>query len=161
MNKSPEGGFAHVWSREEAMRRTNEWRDNGEKVVLTNGCFDLLHVGHITYLAQAKELGTKLIVGVNSDRSVSAIKGPSRPLNTEQDRAAVLTALRAVDAVVVFDEDTPIELIRALKPHVHTKGGDYSPDTLPEYEVTKSLGGHTVILPFVDGFSTTDLIKRM
>ncbi|MDA1353414.1 MAG: D-glycero-beta-D-manno-heptose 1-phosphate adenylyltransferase [bacterium] len=161
MPNRPEPAFGDILTREQAVVRANEWRNADEKIVLTNGCFDLLHVGHVTYLAQAKALGTKLIVGLNSDRSVRAIKGPSRPLNTQDSRAAVLAALRAVDAIVIFDEDTPIELIRALKPHVHTKGGDYSPDTLPEYDVTRSLGGDTIILPFVDGFSTTDLIKRL
>ena len=129
---------------ENAIQHCAKWRESGETIVLTNGCFDVLHVGHVTYLAQAKALGTKLVVGLNSDRSVQALKGPSRPLNTEQDRATVLSALRAVDLIVIFDEDTPEDLIRALKPQIHTKGSDYSPETLPEYDVTKSVGVRTI-----------------
>lgn len=134
----------------------------GKRLVFTNGVFDLLHAGHVRYLAEAHELGDLLIVGVNSDSSVRRLnKGPERPLNSAEDRVAVLEALRAVDGAVVFDEDTPIELIRVLKPEVHVKGGDYRKEQLPEGEVVEAYGGRVVILPFLPGRSTTDLVRRM
>jgi glycerol-3-phosphate cytidylyltransferase len=134
----------------------------GKRLVFTNGVFDLLHAGHVRYLAEARELGDLLIVGVNSDSSVRRLnKGPERPLNSAEDRVAVLEALRAVDGAVVFDGDTPIELIRVLKPEVHVKGGDYRKEQLPEGEVVEAYGGQVVILPFLPGHSTTDLVRRM
>ncbi len=135
---------------------------NGKRLVLTNGVFDLLHAGHVQYLAEARALGDLLIVGVNSDDSVRRLnKGPERPLNSAEDRVAVLEALRAVDGAVVFAEDTPIELIGRLKPEIHVKGGDYQKEQLPETEVVEAYGGQVVILPFLTGRSTTDLVRRM
>lgn len=135
---------------------------NGKRLVLTNGVFDLLHAGHVQYLAEARALGDLLIVGVNSDDSVRRLnKGPERPLNSAEDRVAVLEALRAVDGAVVFAEDTPIELIGRLKPEIHVKGGDYQKEQLPETEVVEAYGGQVVILPFLAGRSTTDLVRRM
>lgn len=134
----------------------------GRTLVFTNGVFDLLHAGHVRYLAEARELGDLLIVGVNSDNSVRRLnKGPERPLNPAEDRVEILEALRAVDGAVVFDEDTPIELIRVLKPEVHVKGGDYRKEQLPEAEIVEAYGGRVVILPFLPGRSTTDLVRRM
>ncbi|MCC7434330.1 MAG: D-glycero-beta-D-manno-heptose 1-phosphate adenylyltransferase [Methanoregulaceae archaeon] len=134
----------------------------GKRLVFTNGVFDLLHAGHVRYLAEARELGDLLIVGVNSDSSVRRLnKGPERPLNPAEDRVEILEALRAVDGAVVFDEDTPIELIRVLKPEVHVKGGDYRKEQLPEAEIVEAYGGRVVILPFLPGRSTTDLVRRM
>lgn len=134
----------------------------GKRLVFTNGVFDLLHAGHVQYLAAARELGDLLIVGVNSDESVRRLnKGPERPLNSAEDRLAVLEALRAVDGAVVFAEDTPIELIRQLRPEVHVKGGDYRKEQLPETEVVEAYGGQVMILPFLHGRSTTELVRRM
>ncbi len=134
----------------------------GQRLVFTNGVFDLLHAGHVRYLAEARSLGDLLIVGVNSDASVRRLgKGPERPLNPAEDRVAVLEALRAVDGAVVFDEDTPIELIRLLQPEIHVKGGDYTKDQLPETAVVEAYGGRVEILPFLDGRSTTDLVRRL
>lgn len=135
-------------------------RPREDVVVFTNGCFDILHRGHVEYLAHAKSLGDRLVVGVNSDRSVRALKGPGRPINTLEDRAVVLAALTSVDAVVEFDQDTPRELIAALRPDVLVKGGDYSADQIVgAQEVTES-GGRVVIAPLVPGRSTTGLLQR-
>lgn len=134
----------------------------GRHLVFTNGVFDLLHAGHVRYLAEARELGDLLIVGVNSDESVRRLnKGPERPLNSAEDRVAVLEALRAVDGAVIFEQDTPIELIQQLKPEIHVKGGDYRPDQLPEAPIVEAYGGRVVILPFLPGRSTTELVRRM
>ena len=142
------------------MRRVATWRATGEQVVFTNGCFDLLHVGHIAVLEQSRRLGDRLIVAINSDASVSALKGPSRPVVDEQSRARVLAALAAVDAVVIFGEATPLELIVASRPDVSVKGGDYNEDTVVGAKEVKSWGGKVAIVPIVEGHSTTRLIER-
>lgn len=149
-----------VLTRQQISSRVQEWREAGETVVFTNGCFDILHVGHIKTLTRAKSEGSKLIVGVNSDASVQRLKGPTRPVNPEQDRAQLLAALRCVDAVVIFEEDTPIELLEVVRPHVHVKGGDYQVDDLPEKEVVERHGGRIVIIGLVPGRSTTNLIQK-
>jgi len=136
-------------------------RQQGRTVVFTNGCFDLLHAGHVRYLAQARALGDLLVVGVNSDESVSRLKGPGRPLNPQEDRAEVLAALECVDYVVIFEEDTPAELIEALKPQVQVKGGDYRPEEVPEQKVLEAFGGRLEIVDLVPGRSTTELIRRI
>ena len=136
-------------------------RDQGRTVVFTNGCFDILHRGHITYLNRAKALGDVLVVGVNSDESVRRLKGDERPINPVGDRVEVLAALSCVDRLVVFDEETPIDLIRALRPDVYVKGGDYTRETLPEAPVVESLGGKVRILPYVEDVSTTGVIARI
>jgi D-glycero-beta-D-manno-heptose 1-phosphate adenylyltransferase len=131
-------------------------------VVFTNGVFDVLHRGHATYLAQARALGGSLVVALNTDASAKRLgKGPDRPLNNEQDRAAVIAALESVSLVTWFDEDTPLELITALKPDLLVKGGDYDMDTLAETAVVKAYGGKAVAIPFVDGYSTTALVKKI
>jgi D-glycero-beta-D-manno-heptose 1-phosphate adenylyltransferase len=132
-----------------------------KKIVTTNGCFDILHVGHVRYLKLAKELGDVLIIGLNTDRSVKALKGPKRPLNSENDRAEVLATLNCVDYVVLFDEDTPAKLLDIIKPDIHAKGGDYNIDTLPEAEVIIKNGGKVVFIPLVKGKSTTSLIEKV
>lgn len=132
----------------------------GKRVVFTNGCFDLVHSGHVQLLSQARALGDYLVLGLNSDRSVRALKGPMRPVNSEIDRARVLVQLPYIDAVVVFDEDTPIELIRQIAPAIHVKGGDYVKEKLPEYETVRQGGGDIVILPFRKGYSTTSILSR-
>ena len=138
------------------------WRlDVRGAVVFTNGVFDLLHPGHVSILDAARREGAALVVGINSDASVQRLKGPSRPVHTSMERAIVLAAMEAVDAVVVFDEDTPLELITALEPDVVVKGGDYTPDTVVGADVVTALGGRVVIVPLIDGQSTTSTIERM
>ena len=133
----------------------------GRRLVFTNGVFDLLHAGHVRYLAEARALGDLLLVGVNSDASVRTLgKGPDRPVNPQEDRVAVLEALRAVDGAVVFDESTPLALIEVLRPRVHVKGGDYDAETLPETPLVRGYGGEVVILPLLAGRSTTGLLAR-
>ena len=132
----------------------------GLTVVATNGCFDLLHVGHVQTLSRARAEGDRLVVGVNSDASVSRLKGPRRPVNPELDRAALLASLRCVDAVVIFGEDTPVETLRVLRPDVHVKGGDYRLEDLPEAGVVQEYGGRVVLIDLVPGRSTTSMLER-
>jgi D-beta-D-heptose 7-phosphate kinase/D-beta-D-heptose 1-phosphate adenosyltransferase len=140
--------------------RVEHWRDSGLTVVFTNGCFDLLHIGHVTLLDEARRHGDRLIVGINSDASVSKLKGPTRPVVPEKARAGVLAGLEAVDAVVVFDEPTPLQLMIALRPDVIVKGGDYIADQIVGATEVRSWGGRVKIVPFVGGFSTSALIAR-
>jgi rfaE bifunctional protein nucleotidyltransferase chain/domain len=141
--------------------RIAEIREAGGRVVFTNGCFDLLHPGHVSYLRAARSLGDALVVGLNSDASVRRLKGPSRPVVPAKDRAVVLEALESVDAVVVFGEDTPVRLMRELEPAVYVKGGDYRIKDLPEAEVAKEFGAEVRIIPFEPGYSTSALIERI
>ena len=146
---------------EEAAKMAELCRQASGRVITTNGVFDLLHRGHVEYLAAARQLGDLLLVGINSDASVKKLnKGPGRPLNPEEARAVVLAALRSVDGVCVFSEDTPLAWLSAVRPDIHVKGGDYRPEDLPETELLKSWGGKTMVLPFVAGYSTTSLIER-
>lgn len=133
----------------------------GKRIVFTNGCFDMLHVGHVTYLAKAKRLGDTLVVGLNSDASVRAIKGKGRPVNSQRDRAAVLAALESVDYVTIFGEPTPERLIRKLKPDVLVKGADWKHGDIVGADLVKARGGRVARIPFVKGYSTTSLIKKM
>lgn len=149
-----------ILERDSLLIQADEWRRQGETVVFTNGCFDILHVGHVKTLSTARAQGTRLVVGVNSDASVSRLKGPSRPLNNERDRATLLAALCCVDAVTVFEEDTPNELIAALQPEVHVKGGDYKIEDLPETPIVHGYGGKVVIVDLVPDRSTTLLIEK-
>ena len=133
-----------------------------QPVVFTNGVFDVLHRGHVTYLAQARELGASLVVALNTDASARRLgKGPDRPLNNEQDRAVVLAALASVSLVTWFDEDTPLELIAQLKPAILVKGGDYDMSKLAETAVVQGYGGKALAIPFVSGYSTTELVRRI
>lgn len=147
--------------RGEVLRSITDVRVAGGRIVFTNGCFDILHPGHVAYLSAARKLGDMLVIGLNSDTSVARLKGPSRPIVPEQDRAAVLEALEAVDAVLIFDEDTPVNLMREVRPHVYVKGGDYKVEDLPEAKVARELNAETVILPYEEGYSTTNLIQRI
>jgi D-beta-D-heptose 7-phosphate kinase/D-beta-D-heptose 1-phosphate adenosyltransferase len=151
----PFSGEALSW--DDAERLVSFWKSRGEKVVFTNGCFDILHRGHLTYLMQAAALGDHLIVGLNSDRSVRELKGPERPINSEKDRAFMLAALRSVDAVVIFDEDTPEQLLSHLKPDILVKGGDYRVDQV----AGRQYAGEVKILSFVPGYSTTNIINQV
>jgi rfaE bifunctional protein nucleotidyltransferase chain/domain len=136
-------------------------RDQGKTVVFTNGVFDLLHVGHLRYLQQARALGDALIVGINSDRSVRAIKGPSRPVTPEHERAEILAALECVDAVVVFDEETPHDLIAALLPDVLVKGADWAADAIVGRDIVEARGGRVVRVPIEPGHSTSAILERI
>jgi len=133
----------------------------GKTVVFTNGCFDILHAGHVRYLAAARALGDCLIVGLNSDRSVRKLKGPTRPVNTEEDRAEVLAALSAVDYVVIFEDQTAEGLVTEIRPDVYAKGGDYEVKKLPEAEIVAQYGGKTVLLPEVPGRSSSTIIGKI
>lgn len=133
----------------------------GKRIVFTNGCFDLLHIGHIRYLEEAKSFGDILVVGLNSDRSVQRLKGPDRPILPEGERAEILSGLGCVDYVTVFDEPTPLELISSLQPHILVKGGDWTKETTVGREVVEKLGGEVIILPFVEGSSTSNLIETI
>jgi len=149
---------SRIMSRDELL--ANFARPRSERVVFTNGCFDILHRGHVEYLALARSLGDRLIVGLNSDHSVRMLKGPDRPINPAEDRAHVLAALQAVDAVTIFEEETPLSLIRAILPDVLVKGGDYRPDGVVGAAEVEAAGGRVVIAPLTPGRSTTDLIRR-
>jgi D-beta-D-heptose 7-phosphate kinase/D-beta-D-heptose 1-phosphate adenosyltransferase len=142
-------------------RQVRAHRAAGRRIVFTNGCFDVLHRGHVTYLNKAKQLGDVLVVGLNSDASVRRLKGPERPLNPVEDRAAVLAALSCVDHLVVFDGDTPADVLETVRPDVYVKGGDYTPQMLPETPLVERLGGHVRIVDYVEDRSTTGLIERI
>ncbi len=136
-------------------------RKGGKKIVFTNGCFDILHAGHVTYLEKARSFGDCLVLGLNTDASVRSIKGPSRPINHELDRAKVVSALKAVDYVVLFGEPTAEALIAKVKPDVYVKGGDYTLDTLPEAKIVQSYGGTVEFVRMVEGRSTTGIIEKI
>jgi rfaE bifunctional protein nucleotidyltransferase chain/domain len=139
----------------------NNWQNSGEKVVFTNGVFDLLHIGHITYLAKASELGERLIIGLNADSSVKRIKGESRPINDQNNRAALLAALFFVDAVVLFDEDTPLDLITNLMPDILVKGADYTVENIVGAKEVIANGGEVKTINFVEGYSSTSIIQKI
>jgi rfaE bifunctional protein nucleotidyltransferase chain/domain len=132
-----------------------------KKIVFTNGCFDIIHAGHCFYLSEAKKLGDVLIIGMNSDYSVKSIKGENRPINNEEDRAIVLDSLKFVDFVTIFNEDTPYELIKEIKPDVLVKGGDYTPETIVGADIVQVNGGKVVVIPYLEGKSTTNIISKM
>ena len=138
-----------------------ELQKSGKTVAVTNGCFDILHVGHVRYLEKSKSFADVLIVLLNSDKSVHSIKGPSRPVNNENDRAEILSALSCVDYVVLFDEDSPRNLLDEIKPDVYTKGADYTTETLPEADIMKKNGTRVEFIDFVEGKSTTNIINKM
>lgn len=158
---------AHEWtsskknSMDKFLKIVHAYRSARKKIVTTNGCFDLLHTGHIQFLSQARTFGDILIVGLNSDRSVKNIKGADRPILGENDRAAMLLALKSVDHVVVFDDLLPSELLATIKPDVHCKAGDYTAEGLPEADVVRRYGGEIQIIPFVSGYSTSGFIERI
>jgi rfaE bifunctional protein nucleotidyltransferase chain/domain len=143
-------------------RRCSSWRATGKRIVFTNGCFDILHRGHLTYLAQAADEGNMLVIGLNTDDSVRRQgKGPERPVNSQDDRAFALAALSFVSAVCFFDEDTPANLIEAVKPDVLVKGGDYTIDRIVGADFVQSYGGEVQTIPLVEGYSTTNLIQKL
>lgn len=153
--------MAQVLNLSELVAARAQLRLDGQRVVFTNGCFDLLHPGHVRYLQQARALGDALVVALNSDRSVRELKGPSRPILKEDERAEVMAALACVDFVTIFDEPTPREIIAALLPDVLVKGGDWSLETIVGREEVEATGGQVLSLPFVDGVSTSEVIARI
>lgn len=153
--------MGEVVSLEEASRRVEALRRAGGTVVFTNGCFDILHRGHVDLLRAARSMGDLLVVGVNTDESVRRLKGPGRPWVPEGDRAAVLGALADVDLVVLFAEDTPLDLIRELRPQVLVKGADYRPQEVVGADVVTDLGGRVELVPLTEGRSTTDLLRKL
>lgn len=150
-----------IHSRETLIRQCHIWRQSSRRIVFTNGCFDILHHGHLNYLGRAADYGNVLIVGVNTDASVRGLKGPDRPVTNEKDRAFQLASLLCVSAVCLFEEDTPLSLIEALQPDVLVKGGDYTIDKIVGADYVQHCGGSVEIIPFVDGYSTTGLIERI
>jgi len=156
------GNFkCNLLSQRDMQKKVKQLQENGKKVVFTNGVFDILHIGHLTYLEEARGLGDVLIVGVNSDRSVKTNKGDKRPINPEKNRAEMLLGLKFVDFTVIFDEKTPENLLDLLKPDIHVKGGDYKKEDLPETEIVEKNGGEVKILSFVDNISTTEIINKI
>jgi rfaE bifunctional protein nucleotidyltransferase chain/domain len=150
-----------IKTRGELQKILHNLKQQGKRIVFTNGCFDILHIGHVRCLEEAKKLGDILIVAINTDRSVRSIKGPSRPLVPEAERAEVLSALACVDYVVTFDEPDPLNLISSLKPHVLVKGGDWTPEAVVGREVVEREGGRVVIIPQVQGVSTSTIADRI
>ena len=151
----------NIWNRNQVIKIVQDWKRMGDTVVFTNGCFDILHAGHIHYLKEAKKLGDRLLIGLNTDRSVQTLKGKTRPVNSEISRLTVLKNLSFIDGVTLFEEETPRALIEDILPHVLVKGGDYSVDEVVGADTMKKIGGSVVIIPFLEGFSTSDIITRI
>jgi D-glycero-beta-D-manno-heptose 1-phosphate adenylyltransferase len=149
----------HTWN--SAQAAVQSWQQQGETVVFTNGCFDLLHYGHLHYLAQARDLGQRLVLGLNSAASVARLKGPHRPINDELTRTWQLASLNFIDAVVAFEEDTPWELLQVLQPDILVKGGDYEIATIIGADIVLARGGQVLTLPFVAGYSTTSIEQKI
>lgn len=143
------------------LQTVTTWKAHDQKIVFTNGCFDLLHYGHIHYLAEAKSLGDKLIVGLNSDDSIRKLKGPHRPIKEENSRLFILAALQSIDAVILFAEDTPINLVKLIQPHIIVKGGDWQPKDIVGADIVLADGGTVKSLPFIKGYSTTNLEQKV
>lgn len=154
-------GASQILDRETLVARVAAARQKGSRIVLANGCFDVLHVGHVRYLEGARALGELLVVGINSDRQVAALKGEGRPIMAERERAEIVAALAAVDLVTVFDEPTVETLLLALRPEIHAKGSDYTEDTVPERDVVRSYGGRVAIVGDPKDHSTSDLIATL
>jgi rfaE bifunctional protein nucleotidyltransferase chain/domain len=150
-----------IFAREALAARVEEWRSSGKKIVFTNGCFDLLHAGHLAYLSEAASLGGVLIVGLNSDESVQQLKGPNRPVNNEATRAAMLASMFFIDGVVLFSEDTPLELIKEIKPDLLVKGGDYEIHQIAGATETIANGGEVKVLDFLPGYSSSSIIEKI
>ena len=150
-----------IFSIKDLKTKLSIWRENGEKIIFTNGCFDIIHKGHIQVLANTADLGDRLIIGLNSDISVQKLKGLNRPIVEEDARAFLLASINFVDAVVLFSEETPINLITTLKPNILAKGGDYAISSVVGYKEVKEYNGEVIIVPFVDGFSSTSIIEKI
>jgi len=161
MNKALEKINDKIFGLEFLIKNLDQWRNENKKIVFTNGCFDLIHLGHIDILARSSDLGDILIIGVNSDSSIQKLKGENRPIIEENSRVKQLAALEFVDAVVLFDEDTPQKLIETIKPDVITKGGDYKAENIVGNEVVTQKNGQVVIIPLTQGYSTTSILKKI
>ena len=151
--------IANNW--DEAKKQVDDWKLSGQKIVFTNGCFDILHRGHVEYLTEAKACGDKLVTALNSDSSVRSLKGEARPIQSQEDRAVILDALESVDLVVIFDQETPAEIIKTLLPDVLVKGGDYTPDTIVGADIVTENGGEIKVIPFRSGYSTSSVIEKI
>ena len=149
----------HTW--ETLQSQVAEWQNQGKKIVFSNGCFDLVHKGHIDYLNRAADLGDVLVMGLNTDASVSKLKGPHRPIQDEQSRLTIIAALQCVNAVVLFDEETPYELIKLVQPDVLVKGSDYKPENIVGYDIVIAKGGQVKTIDYLPGFSTSEIEKRI
>ena len=151
-----------IVSQNQALKELKTWREKNKKIVFTNGCFDIIHPGHIDYLSQARDLGDILVLGLNTDQSVRRLnKGSNRPINDERTRAYVLAGLASVDLIVFFDEETPYNLIKLLQPNVLVKGKDYEVEKIIGFDILKENGGQVITIPFLDGYSTSSLIKKI
>lgn len=150
-----------IKSRQDAKTIAEQWAQNKESIVFTNGCFDIVHRGHIDYLSKAKDKGSKLILGLNTDASVQRLKGPQRPVVDEQSRAILMASLQFIDLVVFFDEDTPYELIKALQPDILVKGSDYKAENIVGYDILMAKGGKVETIDFVPGFSTSSIVEKI
>lgn len=151
-----------IVSQDQALKELKSWREKNKKIVFTNGCFDIIHPGHIDYLSQARDLGDILVLGLNTDQSVRRLnKGSNRPINDERTRAYVLAGLASVDLIVFFDEETPYNLIKLLQPNVLVKGKDYEVEKIIGFDILKENGGEVITIPFLDGYSTSSLIKKI
>ena len=150
-----------ILSREDVRQQVKQWQSEGQKVVFTNGCFDILHIGHVDYLEKARELGDKLVLGLNTDASVRRIKGPQRPIVNEESRSRVIAALGFVDAVTFFDEETPKELIESVKPDILVKGNDYLAENIVGADFVLKNGGEVKTIPLVEGFSTSNIVQKI
>tara|TARA_B100000579_G_scaffold286421_1_gene237388 strand:+ start:316 stop:807 length:492 start_codon:yes stop_codon:yes gene_type:complete len=150
-----------IFNLNDLKNKVTSWKENGHKIVFTNGCFDIMHKGHIEVLSKSSDLGDKLIIGLNSDSSVQKLKGNSRPIIDENSRAIALAALSFVDAIVLFSEETPINLISTLNPDILAKGGDYEIRTIVGHEIVQKNGGEVILVPFVEGFSSTNIINKI
>ncbi|MFA8435952.1 MAG: D-glycero-beta-D-manno-heptose 1-phosphate adenylyltransferase [Marinifilaceae bacterium] len=148
-------------NKEDAIGNLQLWRFKDEKIVFTNGCFDLIHRGHLEYMAQTASLGTKLVIGLNTDTSVQRLKGPQRPINDEYSRALLLASLKFVDMVILFDEETPYDLIQFVQPDILVKGSDYQAEDIVGYDIVKAKGGEIKTIDFIEGFSSTGIINRI
>lgn len=150
-----------IRKKEELECTLSQWRFKSEKIVFTNGCFDILHRGHVEYLTKAAALGSKLVIGLNTDASVKRLKGESRPINDQEARAIILSSLIFTDRIIFFEEDTPLELIRYIQPDILVKGSDYKPEDIVGYDIVKAKGGVVVTIDLTEGFSTTAILERV
>lgn len=150
-----------IRKKEELECTLSQWRFKSEKIVFTNGCFDILHRGHVEYLTKAAALGSKLVIGLNTDASVKRLKGESRPINDQEARAIILSSLIFTDRIIFFEEDTPLELIRYIQPDILVKGSDYKPEDIVGYDIVKAKGGEVITIDLTEGFSTTAILERV
>ena len=150
-----------IFSLQDLIRQVQAWKQAGKRLVFTNGCFDILHLGHVDYLEKARALGDKLVVGLNTDASVSRLKGPSRPLQDEMSRARIMASLLFTDAVVLFEEDTPYELIKSVLPDILVKGDDYAAENIVGYDLVMNNGGQVKTIELVKGYSTSNVVAKI